>query len=157
MSDNYLDLADTQSPREGKAFITVNGQNREMFEVSSLKAQLDITVTGKNTLGRKMMQHKRGGIEGTGSATLYFASSQMLKETIAYINSGKHVPITVQAWNEDEQSSIGKQEVLLTNVIFKTIPLVNLDDGSDDPITIDSDFTFDDVQLLSSFVTPTNF
>jgi len=155
--DNYLDLADTQSPREGKAWATVNGQRRELFEISSLKAQLDITVTGKNTLGRKMMQHKRGGIEGTGSATLYFANSQMLKETIAYISSGKHVPITVQGYNEDEQSSIGRQEVLLTNVIFKTVLLLNLDDGSDDPVTFDSDLTFDDVQLLSSFTTPTNF
>jgi hypothetical protein len=157
MSDNYLDVRDMPQPGEGKAFVTVNGQNREMCEVSSLKAQIDQSVITRYTLGRKMAQHKRGRAEGTGSGTFYFNSSQMLKEYIAYSKTGRHAPVSVQGYNEDEQSTIGKQEVLLSNVIIKTIPVLILDDNSEDPITFDSDFTFDDVQLLSSFTTPANF
>ncbi|HCM14018.1 MAG TPA: phage portal protein, partial [Lachnospiraceae bacterium] len=30
MADNYVRLADTISSKEGKAYITINGQNREL-------------------------------------------------------------------------------------------------------------------------------
>lgn len=157
MSDNYTELKDTQSPQEGKAVVTIGGRNRELFELSNMRAQLDQTVIGKRMMGNKMIQHKRGGVEGTGSATLYFMNSEMLNATIAYLSSGKHEPITVQGYNEDAQSSIGRQEVVLYNVIFKTIPVFAVDDSSDDPITFDSDFTFDKVVPLSSFATPSNY
>lgn len=157
MSDNYVLLNDTQSPKTGKAFITIDGQNREMFEVSSLRAQLNQNTIGRYMLGNKMMQHKRGGVEGTGSATLYFMNSEQLKATLDYINSGKHAPITVQGYNEDPQSSIGRQEVVLYNVIFQTLLVFAVDDQSDDPITFDSDFTFDKVVPLSEFQKPANY
>lgn len=155
--DNYLNLNDTQSPREGKAFITIGGQNREMFEIQNLKAQLEQNIITKTPLGSRMAKHKRGTVEGTGSCTMYFMNSEMLNATVEYLNSGIHVPITIQGYNLDVQSSIGMQEVLLSNVIFKTIPVISLDDGSDDPITFDSDFTFDKVVPLNSFVKPTNY
>lgn len=37
-------LADTISAQEGKAFITIDGVTRELFELSSIKAQLDLVV-----------------------------------------------------------------------------------------------------------------
>jgi len=63
----------------------------------------------------------------------------------------------VQVKNEDPQSTIGKQEVVLSNVILATIPAAILDDQSDDPITFDTDFTFDDIEILESFKLPENY
>ena len=154
---NYTRLADTISSKEGKAFITINGQNRELFEISSLKAQLELNVQSRRMLGHRMTQHKVTGAEGTGSMTMYFMNSDMLRLALDYVKNGKYGGIKLQVRNEDEQSTIGKQEVVLLNVLLKTIPVVNLDDQSDDPITIDTDFTFDDLEGLSFFDLPENY
>jgi len=157
MSDNFTRLADTISSHEGKAFITINGINRELFEVSSLRAQLDMTVSAKRMLGNRMTQHKVTGAEGTGSMTMYFMNSQAINQAIAYLKSGSYKGLTLQVYNEDAQSTVGKQEVVMTGVILTTIPVAALDDGSDDPITFDTDFTFDGIENLESFVLPENY
>lgn len=154
---NYTRLADTISSKEGKAFITINGTNRELFEISSLKAQLDLTVQARRMLGHRMTQHKVTGAEGTGTMTMYFMNSDMLRLALDYIKNGNYGGIKLQVKNEDEQSTIGSQEVVLLNVLLKTIPVVTLDDQSDDPITIDTDFTFDDLEGLSFFDLPENY
>lgn len=157
MADNYTRLADTISSKEGKAYITINGSNRELFEISSLKAQLELNVQARNMLGHRMTQHKVIGAEGTGSMTMYFMNSDMLKLAIAYINNGSYGGLSLQIRNEDSQSTVGAQEVVLQNVLLKTIPIATLDDQSDDPITIDTDFTFDSIQGMEYFSLPANY
>ena len=157
MSGNYTRLADTISSKEGKAYITINGSNRELFEIVSLKAQLDLTVQSKRMMGHRMTQHKVIGAEGTGSMTMYFMNSDMLRLALDYIKNGKYGGLKLQVKNEDEQSTVGTQEVLLLNVLLKTIPVAVLDADSDDPVTIDSDFTFDDIEGLIYFDLPENY
>lgn len=157
MADKYLRLADTISAKEGKAFITIDGISRELFEVSTLKAQLDLTVQSRKTLGNRLTQHKIVGAEGTGSMTMYFMNSDMLKLAVEYLSGGKFGSISLKVTNEDPQSSVGKQEVVLSNVLLKTIPVANLDDQSDDPITVDTDFTFDSISQMKYFNKPDSF
>ena len=87
MSGNYTRLADTISSKEGKAYININGSNRELFEIVSLKAQLDLTVQSKRMMGHRMTQHKVIGAEGTGSMTMYFMNSDMLRLALDYIKT----------------------------------------------------------------------
>ncbi|HHT03004.1 MAG TPA: phage tail tube protein [Bacteroidales bacterium] len=154
---NYTRLSDTISSKEGKAFITINGTNRELFEISSLTAQLDLDVQARKMLGHRMTQHKVVGAEGTGSMTMYFMNSDMLRLAIDYIKNGRYGGLKLQVKNEDSQSTIGTQEVVLLNVLLKTIPVATLDDQSDDPITIDTDFTYDDLEGLDFFDLPQNY
>lgn len=156
MAENHTRLADTVAASEGKAFITVNGQNRELFELQSIRAQLDMIVQERRMLGHRMTQHKVVGATGTGSTTLYFMNSQHLNESLKYIKTGSRTPIKIQLKNEDPQSTVGRQEVVLGDVIFSTIPVAAIEE-SDDPITFDSDFTFDDIEILESFVLPENY
>ena len=157
MAGKHLRLSDTLSSKEGKAFITIDGQNRELFEISSITAQLDLAIQSRSTLGHRMTQHKVVGAEGTGSMTMYFMNSDMLKMAIGYIKSGSLPDIKLQIKNEDSQSTVGQQEVILLGVLLKSIPVTTLDDSSDDPITIDTDFTFDDIEGLSYFDLPSNY
>ncbi|MDR7856302.1 phage tail tube protein [Tissierella sp.] len=154
---NYTRLADTISSKEGKVFITIDGSNRELFEISNIKAQLDLIIQSRRMLGHRMTQHKVVGAEGTGSMTMYFMNSDMLRLAIKYIKEGKYGGLKLQTKNYDEQSTIGTQEVVLLNVLLKTIPVATLDDQSDDPITIDTDFTYDDLEGLSYFNLPENY
>ena len=157
MAENYTRLADTISSHEGKAYITINGQNRELFEISSLTAQIDLIIQERRMLGHRMTQHKVVGATGTGSMTMYFMNSDMLRLAIDYIKKGSYGGLKLQVKNEDAQSTIGTQEIVLLNVILNTIPVAALDDQSDDPITIDTDFTFDDIEGLSFFDLPANY
>lgn len=157
MAGNYTRLNDTISSTEGKAYITINGVNRELFEIVSLKAQLDMKVQSKRMLGHRMTQHKVIGAEGTGSMTMYFMNSDMLKLAINYIKNGKYGGLKLQVKNEDSASTVGSQEVLLLNVILNTIPVAALDSDSEDPLTIDTDFTFDDIEGLNYFDLPENY
>lgn len=157
MAENYTRLSDTLSAKEGKAYITIDGQNRELFEISALTAQIDLSVQERRMLGHRMTQHKVVGATGTGSMTLYFMNSQMLKQAIQYLRTGNYKGLKVQVKNEDPQSTVGKQEVVLLNVILSSVPAAILDDQSDDPITFDTDFTFDDIENLESFKLPENY
>jgi len=157
VAENYTRLPDTISAREGKAYITIDGQNRELFEISALTAQLDLTVQERRMLGHRMTQHKVVGAAGTGSMTMYFMNSEMLNQAIQYLRTGNYRGLKLQVKNEDPQSTVGRQEVVLLNVILATIPVATLDDQSDDPITFDTDFTFDDIEILESFNLPENY
>lgn len=157
MAENYTRLSDTLSAKEGKAYITIDGQNRELFEISALTAQIDLSVQERRMLGHRMTQHKVVGATGTGSMTMYFMNSQMLNQAIQYLRTGNYKGLKIQAKNEDPQSTVGKQEVVLLNVILATIPVTTLDDQSDDPITFDTDFTFDDIEVLEGFKLPENY
>jgi len=157
MPENYTRLADTLSAKEGKAYITIDGQNRELFEVSALSAQLNLIVQARRMLGHRMTQHKVVGVEGTGSLTMYFMNSQMLNQAIQYLRTGNYRGLRLQVKNEDPQSTVGKQEIVLSNVILASIPAAILDDQSDDPITFDTDFTFDNIENLESFQLPENY
>ena len=157
MADNYVRLSDTISSKEGKAYITINGQNRELFEISALTAQIDLIVQERRMLGHRMTQHKVVGATGTGSMTMYCMNSEMLNQAIQYLRTGNYRGLKVQVRNEDPQSTIGKQEVVLLNVIPTSIPAAVIDDQSDDPITFDTDFTFDDIEILESFKLPENY
>ena len=154
---NYLVLNDTITGKEGKAYITVDGVNRELFEISSIKAQIDLTVQARSTMGNRMKQHKVVGAEGTGSMTIYFMNSEMLDTAIKYLKNGKYSNIKIQVKNEDAQSSVGKQEVVLSNVVLNSIPVAQLDDQSEECLTFDTDFTFDAINKLSGFAKPKNF
>ena len=157
MAENYTRLSDTLSAKEGKAYITIDGQNRELFEISALTAQIDLSVQERRMLGHRMTQHKVVGATGTGSMTMYFMNSEMLNQAIQYLRTGNYKGLKVQVKNEDPQSTVGKQEVVLSNVILATIPVTTLDDQSDDPITFDTDFTFDDIEVLEGFKLPENY
>ncbi len=157
MDNNYTRLADTISSKEGKAYITIDGVNRELFEISSLSAQLELNIQARRMLGHRMTQHKVTGAEGTGSMTMYFMNSSMLKQALSYIKKGSYGGIKIQVKNEDEQSTVGAQEVVLMNVLLGTIPVATIDDQSDDPVTVDVDFTFDDMEVLSYFDLPENY
>ncbi|HHV09255.1 MAG TPA: phage tail tube protein [Clostridiales bacterium] len=156
MANNYTRLSDTITAQEGTAIITIDGQNRELFEISSLRAQLDMVVQERRMLGHRMTQHKVTGVTGTGSATLYFMNSEQLNLAIDFIKNGTRSNIKLKVKNNDPQSTVGVQEVVLSNVIFNTIPVTALEE-SEDPITFDSDFTFDDITNLKSFDLPDNY
>lgn len=157
MATNYTRLSDTISSKEGKAYITIDGKNRELFEISQLTASLKLKIQSRQLLGHRMVQHKVIGAEGSGKMKMYFMNSQLLQLAKNYIQEGGVSNIKLHVINEDGQSTVGRQEVMLLHVMLNNIPITTLDDDSDDPVTIETEFTFDDIEVLEKFKEPDNY
>lgn len=157
MSENFTRLADTLSTNEGTAYITINGQNRQLFEVVKIEANIEKTVLEKRMLGNKITQHKVIGAKITGSATLALMNGDLLKATLNYLKTGVYPNIKLQLKNLDPSSTVGAREVVLTGVIFNNDLLSLLDSDSEDMATFDTDFTADGIEVLSDFKLPQNY
>ncbi|MFT4107602.1 MAG: phage tail tube protein [Lacrimispora sp.] len=153
---NYTKITDLVTGCEGSAFITTDGQNRYFFEMSKIDASIEFTVIAKKLLGHRMKQHKVVGAEGKGTMTLYNVSPAALVVYQQYIKEGKVPQISIQITNEDPSSTIGKRTVVMRNCILAKTPVVYLEDGSEELNTVDTDFTFDDLDDLESYVLPEN-
>lgn len=153
---NYTKLSDLVTGSEGSAFITVDGQNRYFFELSKIESNIEFTVIAKKLMGHRMKQHKVAGAEGKGSMTMYNVSPTALAIYNSYIKTGKTPQISIQTVNEDASSTIGRRTVVMRNVILAKVPVAKLDDSSEDIDTTETDFTFDDVDDLESYVFPEN-
>ena len=151
---NYTKISDLVTGNEGSAYITVDGQNRYFFEVSKIDANIEFKVATRRLFGRRMVQHKVVGAEGT--ITMYNVSPAALAIYNQYIKNGKVPQISVQTTNEDTGSTIGRRTVVMRDVILAKVPVAYLDDSSEDLNTTDSDFTFDDLDDLESYKLPEN-
>ncbi len=156
MAGNYTKINDLVTGSEGSAYITTDGQNRYFFELSKIEANIEFTVIAKKLLGHRMKQHKVVGSEGKGTVTMYNVSPAALAIYQQYIKEGKTPQISIQTTNEDTRSTIGRRTVVMRNCILAKVPVAYLEDGSEELNTTDSDFTFDDVDELESYVLPEN-
>ncbi len=142
---------DTLNGNEGKGFITIDGKNRELFELISIEANLELTVSERKIMGSRLTQNKVTGGKGTGNIKMYFNNSDLLKIAKNYINTGKYPEISIQAYVDDKTSSVGKQEVILRNVIIPNLLVIKLDFDSEDGLQFESDFSFGRIDGLSYF------
>ncbi len=157
MDENYTKLSDTLSANEGTVYITINGQNRPLFELVKAEASIEKVVVEKKMLGNRIPQHKVIGAKISGSATLALMNGDLLKATIDFLKTGAYPNIKLQLKNLDKQSTVGARDVALTNIIFTKELLAMLDADSEDVITYDTDFTADGIELLNDFVLPQNY
>lgn len=153
---SYTKMADLVTGCEGTAYITMDGQNRYFFEMSKIDASVEFTVIAKKLMGHRMKQHKVVGVEGKGTVTLYNISPAALAIYQEYIKNGNVPQVSIQVTNDDPSSTIGKRTVVMRTCIFAKLPVTYVEDGSEDLNTVDTDFTFDDVDDLESYVLPEN-
>jgi len=153
---NSTKIADLITGNEGSAYITVDGKNRYFFELSKIESNIEFTVIAKKLLGHRMKQHKVVGAEGKGSMSIYNVSPTALAAYQQWIKKGSVPTISIQTTNEDAASTIGRRTVVMRNVILAKVPVAALDDSSEDLSVTETDFTFDDLDDLESYVLPEN-
>ena len=79
-----LKVENTLNSNEGKGFVTINEKTRELFELTKLEANIELIVSERKILGHRMVAHKVCGAKGSGSITMFFNNSDILKEMINY-------------------------------------------------------------------------
>ena len=155
----YLKAGDTISGQEAVAKMTIKNPDgttsiEDMFFGKNLEATCEIEKTDVRTLGKRGAQHKPNGWTGSGSMTIYYVTSLFRKMALQYIKTGVPVYFDIMVTNNDPASSVGPQTVVLKNCSLDSVILTKFDVDSE-VMDEDVDFTFDDVDILDSFVTPT--
>lgn len=150
----FLKAGDVISGREGTAYMTIDGRNVPMFFLKTIEATVELVKTEVPVLGKRTNQQKVTGANGTGSMTIHKVTSEFANIAVNYMKSGTIPDITVKVTNDDPNSTIGRQTVLLKDVIFDSIVIAKLDVESE-TLDEDMDFTFSDTDILESFAEPT--
>ena len=122
-----LNAPDTISGKEGRAYAKINGNNEELFYAKTIEAN------------------------GSGSMTLYYMTPLFREMLRQWKETGKDVYFDMVVENDDQESSAGKQTVLLMDCNLDSVVLAKLDGDSDDALDEDADFTFEDFDILTPF------
>ena len=151
MANKTLRSGDTISGREGRAYAKINGNNEELFFLKSIEATVDKSKSEVKAMGRRMTGHKTTGETGTGSMTMYYMTPLFRSLLKQYHDTGADLFFDVVVENADITSNAGKQTVLLMDCNLDSTVLAKLDAESDDPLDEDTDFTFEDYDILTPF------
>lgn len=149
----YLKANDIISGSEATAYLTINKENELMFYATSLTATATKEKISLKTLGKRATQYKTNGWKGSGKMTIYYATSRFRQLMCDYIANGIETPFSIMVTNEDPTSSLGKEEVVLKNVTLNSVIMASFD-VSADVLSEEISFTFDEIELLSSFSSP---
>lgn len=146
-----LNAPDTISGKEGRAYAKIDGNNEDLFFAKTIESTVEKSKSEVKAIGKRMTGHKTTGGNGTGSMTLYYMTPlfrQMIKQ---WKETGQDIYFDIVIENDDQESSAGKQSVLLIDCNLDSVVLGKLDGDSDDPLDEDVDFTFEDFDILTPF------
>lgn len=146
-----LNAPDTISGKEGRAYAKIDGNNEDLFFTKTIESTVEKSKSEVKAIGKRMTGHKTTGGNGTGSMTLYYMTPlfrQMIKQ---WKETGQDIYFDMVIENDDQESSAGKQSVLLIDCNLDSVVLGKLDGDSDDPLDEDVDFTFEDFDILTPF------
>lgn len=148
--NDVLNGRDTISTKDAKLYMTIDGQVIQLIEANKFTAKLEKNKEDVQVLGSHMKKKKVTSVEGTGTLGGYLITSNWLKYALPYVQGGKDLYFDVTLSIEDKTSRAGKQTVLLSEVNLDDIPIADFE-ADDGVMEWESDFTFEDIQLVSAF------
>ncbi len=146
----FLKAQDIISGQEGRAYLKVDGKNRELMYLKYVEAVVTKKKTTVRTLGRSGDQFKAAGWSGKGKMTIYYVTSLFRELMLDYIRSGKDTYFDLVVVNDDPNSGFGRQTIVLRGCNLNSVVLAKLDVNADN-LDETVEFTFDDAELLDTF------
>ena len=133
---------DAVSGKEGRAYAKIDGNNEELFYAKTIEAKVEKTKSQVKSIGRRM---------GTGSMTIYYITPLFRAKLAEWKATGRDAYFDLVIENDDPDSSAGRQIIRLEGVNLDATVLAKLDGDSDDPLEEETDFTFEDWDILTPF------
>ncbi|MDR1292280.1 MAG: phage tail tube protein [Clostridiales Family XIII bacterium] len=146
-----MDVHEIVSGAEAECFITIAGRRYNFANAKSLEATVEKTKTQLPILGKRSKANKTTSLEYKGSATLYYNTSVLREAMYTYKMTGVDLYAEVQVTNYDPTTNIGRQTVTLLGVNFNSVVLAKFDIDSDDALSEDVEFTFEDFEMPEKF------
>lgn len=148
-----LKASDIPAGAEATAYIEIDGKIEEFFYAKSIEASSEINKADVKVMGKRGVQKKPTGWEGSGSLTIYYITTIFRQMALKYAKEGILPAFKLVITNEDKATSIGKQTVVLYDCTIDSVNLAKFDVDSD-ALDEDMDFTFSDFDILDSFGNP---
>lgn len=146
----FLLERDALNGKQGSAFMTIDGQNIEMFGMKKFQSDAEFQETDFKVVGTTLVQKKTTGVTLTGSMTIYYGTPHFLRLLQDYIKTGKLPYFTLQITNNDPATSVGTQTVVLYNVKLQKLPVAMLDADADF-LEMEVGFSYTSLEVLNYF------
>ena len=143
---------DAVSGAMGSVFAEIDGNRYQLANLISIEATVEKTKSEIPILGRIAKGHKSTGWEGTGSMTLHYNQSVFREVMNRYRMYNVDSYFLIQVKTYDPSSQVGIEEVWLKDCNIDSVMIANLDADAE-YLEEDVDFTFDDFEFKSTFIT----
>lgn len=153
---SWLLERDALNGKSGKAFMTINGKNYEMFGLKKFQSDAEFQESDFKVVGTTLVQKKTTGVALTGTATIYYGTPMFLQQLQTYLKTGRLPYFTFQITNDDPSTSVGVQTVALYNVKLAKMPIAMLDADAE-WLEQEISFSFTNIEVLSAFHDPSAY
>lgn len=150
---SFLLERDALNGKSGSGFITINGENHQMFGMKKFQSDAEFQEEDFKVVGTTLVQTKTTGVKLSGTMTLYYGSPYFLQLLNEYLKTGKLPYFTMQIENDDPSTSVGTQTVVYYNVKLNKLPISKLD-AETSALDMEVGFTFTNVEILNWFHDP---
>ena len=149
----FLLERDALNGKSGKAFLTINGKNYEMFGLKKFQSDAEFQESDFKVVGTTLVQKKTTGVTLTGTCTIYYGTPMFLNMVQEYLKTGRLPYFTFQITNDDPSTSVGTQTVALYNVKLSKVPVAMLDADAEF-LEEEVSFSYTNIEVLSAFHDP---
>lgn len=150
---SFLLERDALNGKSGSGFITINGENHQMFGMKKFQSDAEFQEEDFKVVATNLVQTKTTGVKLSGTMTLYYGSPYFLQLLNDYLKTGKLPYFTMQIENDDPSTSVGTQTVVYYNVKLNKLPISKLD-AETSSLDMEVGFTFTNVEVLNWFHDP---
>ena len=150
----FLLERDALNGKSGSGFMTIDGENHEMFGLKKFQSNAEFQESDFTVGGTTLVQKKTTGVSLSGSMTIYYGSPYFLRLLQEYLRTGKLPYFTIQITNDDPTTSVGTQTVVFYNVKLQKLPVAMLDADSDF-LEMEVGFSYTGIEVLNWFNDPT--
>ena len=150
---SFLLERDAVNGKEGRGFMTIGGENHEMFGLKKFQSDAEFQEADFKVVGTRLVQKKTTGVSLTGSMTIYYGTPYFLKLLQEYLKTGKLPYFTIQITNDDPSTSVGTQTVVFYNVKLQKLSVAVLD-AEADYLEMEVSFSYTHVEVLDWFKDP---
>lgn len=150
---SFLLERDALNGKSGSGFMTINGENHEMFGMKKFQSDAEFQESDFKVVGTTLVQKKTTGVSLTGSMTLYYGSPHFLRLLQEYLKTGKLPYFTLQITNDDPSTSVGTQTVVFYNVKLQKLPVAMLY-AEAEFLEMEVSFSYTNIEVLDWFKEP---
>lgn len=150
---SFLLERDALNGKTGKAFLTVNGRNNELFSIKKFQSDGEFQESDFKVVGTTLVQKKTTGVTLTGTMTIYYGTPLFLEMLQTYLKTGTLPYFTIQITNDDPSTTVGTQTVALYNCKLSKVPVAMLDADAE-LLEEEVTFSYTNLEVLNAFHNP---
>jgi len=154
----YLKIEDSVNGKQGNAYITIDGQMQDLPGLQKIEGHYTLKERTLNTVGTIKTQSAPAGLEGSGTMTIAYWAIKIFADIVRkYDQTGIMTRFDLLVENDDPGTSLGRRAASFNDCILTgDVPLAALDGTSDDGMTIDINYKFNEYIPGDEFSDPAN-